>query len=273
MNQCSEIFCDSLARTKGLCPTHYQQRHRGYTSVVADNSEHQKCAVSHCSLPASTRAAGSYCRGHYQVAYRGVDPETRISRGPDTGKTEKACWVKECGKRAITHGMCNYHDRRARTGAIEVPAELGVRLNGPCYFDGCDRPYMSKGLCHTHYSQLRTTGKLAEVREYGKYKKGEHICGVASCKKPSISQNLCTNHKALQSQYGLTPGQMIDLWRNPVCSNPGCGQTTRLHMDHDHVTGKFRALLCSPCNTSLGFLKESPERIRGLAAYIERFQE
>ena len=74
-------------------------------------------------------------------------------------------------------------------------------------------------------------------------------------------------------EYGLTAEALKSIWSNPTCSNPGCEATTHLRMDHDHATGKFRALLCNGCNTALGFLKENPERIRSLATYIERFQE
>jgi hypothetical protein len=43
-------------------------------------------------------------------------------------------------------------------------------------------------------------------------------------------------------------------------------------MDHDHSTGRFRALLCGGCNSALGLLKESTERIQGLKKYIENVQ-
>lgn len=152
-----------------------------------------------------------------------------------------------------------------------MPAELGVKVNDPCAFEGCERPYVTKKLCHTHYLQLKDGKPLSEIQDYGKYVKGEHICGVPHCRKHAISSGLCSNHKVLQSQYKISPERMIEVWTTPVCSNPGCGETKRLHMDHDHATGEFRALLCSPCNTALGFLKESTERIRGLATYIERF--
>lgn len=75
----------------------------------------------------------------------------------------------------------------------------------------------------------------------------------------------------MQGQYGISPEQLIEIWKNPICSNPGCGNTTRLHMDHDHATGEFRALLCGGCNSALGFLKEDAARIAGLREYIERF--
>lgn len=47
-----------------------------------------------------------------------------------------------------------------------------------------------------------------------------------------------------------------------------CGDiVTPLCIDHNHSTGRVRALLCSRCNAAFGMLKESPERIEALLAY------
>lgn len=44
-----------------------------------------------------------------------------------------------------------------------------------------------------------------------------------------------------------------------------------LVVDHDHATGKVRALLCHNCNSSLGYLKDDPTRVRLLLDYILKF--
>lgn len=232
-------------------------------------TEHPDCSVSHCRTPSTSRAEGSYCRAHYQMLYRGVNPESRIVR--TAGKTVATCWVEKCSRRVDSKRLCNYHARRARGGRLIVPPELGIVLNGPCSFTGCDRPHITKGLCHSHYTQLQTGKELRELRDWGKYNKGEHICAINKCRKVAISSGLCVGHKSMQRQYGLSPERLIEIWKNPTCSNPGCENITRLHMDHDHSTGEFRALLCGGCNSALGFLKENPERISGLREYIERF--
>lgn len=41
------------------------------------------------------------------------------------------------------------------------------------------------------------------------------------------------------------------------------------HVDHCHVTGRVRALTCSQCNTMLGMAKDSPDRLRAAASYLE----
>lgn len=44
-----------------------------------------------------------------------------------------------------------------------------------------------------------------------------------------------------------------------------------LSVDHDHKTGRVRALLCNRCNSSLGMLKENANRAKALARYINIF--
>jgi Recombination endonuclease VII len=41
------------------------------------------------------------------------------------------------------------------------------------------------------------------------------------------------------------------------------------HIDHDHVTGTVRGVLCFTCNAALGQLQDDPAIIRRAAAYVE----
>lgn len=45
-----------------------------------------------------------------------------------------------------------------------------------------------------------------------------------------------------------------------------------LRVDHDHVTGKVRGLLCTPCNQAIGHLRDDPRLLRKAAAYLESYQ-
>jgi hypothetical protein len=59
-------------------------------------------------------------------------------------------------------------------------------------------------------------------------------------------------------RHGLTPADYDTMLakQGGVCKICGRGpQGDRLHVDHDHATGKVRGILCVSCNTTLGKLE------------------
>lgn len=76
----------------------------------------------------------------------------------------------------------------------------------------------------------------------------------------------------LRKKYGVssaTYDAMAALQKDKCAS---CGDITALVVDHNHSTGEVRALLCSPCNTAIGLLKEDPKRMRAAIKYLARFK-
>ena len=82
-------------------------------------------------------------------------------------------------------------------------------------------------------------------------------------------------------RYGLTHAQydgMLEA-QGGVCGLCGKvethrgrnGEVSRLAVDHDHVTGSVRALLCHSCNTGIGLFLDDPALLRLAADYIEGF--
>lgn len=50
----------------------------------------------------------------------------------------------------------------------------------------------------------------------------------------------------------------------------GLKKGEQFHVDHDHITGKIRGLLCDTCNRGLGMFKESPELLLKASEYISK---
>lgn len=82
----------------------------------------------------------------------------------------------------------------------------------------------------------------------------------------------------LRQRYRMTLNEFQQMLRTQrglcaICKSlpaaDGKGPMGRLHVDHDHVTGRVRALLCASCNNGLGRFKDDPQLLREAAAYIE----
>ncbi len=48
------------------------------------------------------------------------------------------------------------------------------------------------------------------------------------------------------------------------------GKHSRLSVDHCHVTGKVRGILCSNCNRAIGLIQDNARLLRKAADYLER---
>lgn len=78
--------------------------------------------------------------------------------------------------------------------------------------------------------------------------------------------------RRVQREYGLKPGEYgkIYLAQGGYCAicRRATGATRALSVDHDHRTGLTRGLLCRPCNTLLGHLRDDVELARGIITYL-----
>ena len=74
-------------------------------------------------------------------------------------------------------------------------------------------------------------------------------------------------------EYGLTFDQYEKMLKdqNGICAMLGCHRPAAC-VDHDHMTGVVRKLLCKSCNAALGIFGDDPEKLRKAAEYIENFR-
>lgn len=70
-------------------------------------------------------------------------------------------------------------------------------------------------------------------------------------------------HKA-QSAYGISAAELQALAN--VCVI--CGEKTGLCIDHNHLSGRVRGMLCTPCNKGLGFFRDNPSLLYRAADYV-----
>lgn len=100
-----------------------------------------------------------------------------------------------------------------------------------------------------------------------------HRGGPASYCKPC--QRSYNQERRLRITYGITWDEYELLlacqdYRCAICD--GRPRKNALAVDHDHVTGELRGLLCSRCNHRLlGSANDDPARLRKAADYLEAF--
>lgn len=183
---------------------------------------------------------------------------------------------RECGGIVYRSYLCRECHNRTRRDANFAKRVGPDGKPKPCRLEGCGRPVTAKMLCQTHYKQMRK-GETFSTAD------SSIPCAVPACDKMMRKNSLiCKKHMRFAWRYSLSPEAVINIWGNPVCSNPGCTNSTDLHMDHDHACcsnepgedkaycGKCnRGLLCRGCNIALGMVDDSVERIAGLLKHLE----
>ncbi len=79
-----------------------------------------------------------------------------------------------------------------------------------------------------------------------------------------LAQRVNNRTRQLKCRYGLTIQDYDDMLNKQkgvcaICETDEAIPNTgyRLHVDHNHTTGKVRGLLCTKCNKALGFVENT----------------
>jgi hypothetical protein len=84
------------------------------------------------------------------------------------------------------------------------------------------------------------------------------------------------------ARYGLSPADYDGFVRRQrnrcaVCRTTKVGgpptRSGYWHVDHDHVTGQIRGLLCSKCNTAIGLLQDDPGILAAATSYVAKHRQ
>ena len=77
------------------------------------------------------------------------------------------------------------------------------------------------------------------------------------------------NAAYLKSKYGLTPDDVARMRTAQAYRCAICGLDRRLYVDHDHVIGAVRGLLCAQCNNGLGVFRDDIACLARAIAYLQ----
>ena len=89
-------------------------------------------------------------------------------------------------------------------------------------------------------------------------------------KRPEIK--LKYENWRLKARYGITLLEYRELFRKQDSRCAICFREDdkRLHVDHDHETGKVRGLLCGSCNRGIGMFGEKIDLFKKAIEYLSK---
>jgi hypothetical protein len=91
-----------------------------------------------------------------------------------------------------------------------------------------------------------------------------------------------TAHENRRRRYGVSREQYDEILDRQdglcaICRGPEkrmiYGRLRPLAVDHNHVTGQIRGLLCSSCNQAIGFFDEDEQKMVAAIAYLAEHSE
>lgn len=238
---------------RGLCSAHYQ-RAKYHGELASLDPASRSC--EHCGqlMTGRTSPRARYCsqgckeaavlRRKRAAALEAIGTRECLNCGkviPESVTLKARCCSRECGvaweneKRAAA--------RRARWAAEELRCEN-------C---GEPIPVPEKGKRRTKYCSERC----------------KHLVLGARWRQQASGYNR-------QKTYGITPEQFEAMLaaqggKCAICrTGTWKGKHNKPHLDHDHVTGAVRGILCGGCNNGLGNFGDDPARLRAAADYLER---
>ncbi|WP_104523861.1 endonuclease domain-containing protein [Blastococcus atacamensis] len=81
-------------------------------------------------------------------------------------------------------------------------------------------------------------------------------------------KNAASSEAYFARAHGLTKAQIAELRAQQLNRCAICGDAEPQHLDHDHDSGKTRALLCQRCNHGLGLFRDEPGLLHAAALYV-----
>ena len=88
-------------------------------------------------------------------------------------------------------------------------------------------------------------------------------------------RNIILWESNIKRKYNLTQSDYNDMLRKQNYSCDICGMDVdgKLFVDHNHVTGNVRGLLCRACNTGLGNFVDNEYLLLSAILYLQKEQE
>lgn len=183
-------------------------------------------------------------------------------------KEYRECRVTNCTNRIWNGGyVCSTHRYRFNMyKSYDLPSHVGE----PSKLNIEIAPEWAAGKCKTH-GYLRDNQMYRSHTHQGEYK-------TKGCRRCVLDRNI-------KKSYGFSGGideyEELAKKQNHKCKicneehisiSEDRSKKRKLSIDHNHITGKFRGIICSSCNCGLGYFKDSIETLQSAIDYLKQNQ-
>jgi hypothetical protein len=184
--------------------------------------------------------------------------------------------LERCGigpKTAHTYYLCRCVCGRER------PVRLDSLLVGNTKSCGCSQFERFSHLYVDGQQRCPSCDNWLPLDAFTKHNRGKigEPCRECRRNRQVITRQRMTREErrayTLKQSYGLTLTDYYQATARQANRCLGCQELfdpLKLVVDHDHATNKIRGLLCSNCNTVLGYVKDEEEILYRLSAYLTR---
>lgn len=126
--------------------------------------------------------------------------------------------------------------------------------------------------------QYRDTHK-EQIKEYSRQHKDKNrIYLETHIEKLKITRKEYDRIKGLKYHYNITLEDYDEMFNRQsglcaICGIPHTELRKRLGVDHDHISGKVRGLLCDSCNRMLGYGRDRIDIFQNAVVYLKGYKE
>lgn len=177
---------------------------------------------------------------------------------------DKVCSVDGCNKMSRARGWCSMHYSRWRKTGTTHSQKLYA-----CKVAECDMKHHSKGYCTRHY-MLAYHGRPITMHKSCLHCDKPVLKGSRWTELHDECKNLRQKHMNLLKNYNITLEDYYALssYQKDQCAICSKSVSGSLHVDHSHILGTVRGLLCGNCNRALGLFFDNPESLNNARDYL-----
>jgi hypothetical protein len=174
--------------------------------------------------------------------------------------------TKQCASCRIEKPFSEFYHSNSKDGYHAYCKVCKIRLNKKYQLPAPDRRlHFGEGEGRT---RVCTDCRIAKSLDEYSYSKTSLDACQPYCKPCSVIRSKKSKY---YREYGIIIEQYTDMLKEQKGLCAGCNELMeRPCVDHNHITGKIRGLLCVSCNMFLGKIKDSTEILLSLIEYLER---